>query len=98
MSSIDKRKCIDLAFIDFSKAFDKVSHNHLISKLKSYNLDTNVLGRISSFLKNRTQRVIVDNVLSESIDVTSGVPQGSVLGPISDLVVQHTVMNNDRCI
>ena len=98
MSSIDKRKCIDLAFIDFSKAFDKVSHNHLISKLKSYNLDKNVLGWICSFLKNRTQRVIVDNVLSESIDVTSGVPQGSVLGPISDLVVQHTVMNNDRCI
>ena len=75
MSSVDKRNSVDLAFIDFSKAFDKVPHNHLINKLAAYNLDQSVLGWIYAFLTNRTQKATIDNSYSDEISVTSGVPQ-----------------------
>ena len=78
------KKCsqIDIAVLDFSKAFDTVPHDGLLSKLKHYGIDKHIWQWISNFLKKRKQCVVVDGVSSGLIDVDSGVPQGTVLGPI----------------
>ena len=80
--NLDKRKQTDIIILDFSKAFDKVSHRHLIHKLQFYGINKTVTNWINTFLSSRTQRVILDGTTSDQIQVTSGVPQGSVLGPI----------------
>ena len=67
--------------MDFSKAFDKVSHILLLHKLEHYGIRGNINRWIVSFLYNRTHAVVVDGENSIHIDVESGVPQGSVLGP-----------------
>ncbi|MEC8568985.1 MAG: reverse transcriptase domain-containing protein, partial [Pseudomonadota bacterium] len=63
-------------------AFDRVSHEKLLEVRKSYGIDGKLLGWIKAFLKGRRQRVIVNGELSGSLEVTSGAPQGSVLGPL----------------
>ena len=73
---------IDIAVLDFSKAFDTVPHDGLHSKLKHYGIDKHIWQWISNFLKKRKQCVVVDGVSSGLVDVDSGVPQGTVLGPI----------------
>ena len=76
----------DLVLLDFSKAFDKVSHKHLLYKLHYYGIQDDVYNWINDFLTNRTQRVVLDNVCSDASKVLSGVPQGSVLGPLLFLI------------
>ena len=83
---IDSGKCIDVIYIDFAKAFDMVIHNKLVNKLKYYGIQGELLSWIEQFLSNRKQRVILDNQLSATGDVISGVPQGSVLGPLLFLI------------
>jgi len=73
---------IDVFYADFAKAFDKVPHNNLIVKLKSYGINDETVKWIQSFLSNREQRVVLGNESSNWAEVTSGVPQGSVLGPL----------------
>ena len=69
-------------FLDFAKAFDKVPHRALMYKLRTLGFDENLLGWIEDFLTNRRQRVVLGAVTSGWLDVLSGVPQGSVLGPL----------------
>ena len=72
---------MDWIIIDISKAFDLVPHDRLITKITETGVDWRVVGWIMEFLLGRSQTVRVDGHLSEEIAVTSGVPQGSVLGP-----------------
>ena len=79
---LEKNKNADILYLDFSKAFDKVCHATLLKKLESYNIGGKLLKWLESFLSDRYQRVIVQGINSESEKVKSGVPQGTVLGPI----------------
>jgi hypothetical protein len=79
--ALNRRQSVDVIYIDFRKAFDSVSHPKLIIKLVSAGISGNLLNWIKAFLTNRTQSVKVAGSLSKKIMVTSGVPQGSVLGP-----------------
>ena len=79
--SIKGNKLVDIIYLDFKIAFDSLVHTKITAKLESYGIGYELLYWLQSFLKGRSQRVIVDNVLSKSIEVTSGVVQGSVLGP-----------------
>ena len=76
----------DVVLTDFAKAFDKVPHKRLLYKLHWYGIRRSVHHWIQSFLSNRTQRVVIDSILSSPLSVTSGVPQGTVLGPLLFLV------------
>ena len=72
----------DVVVLDFSKAFDVVPHQRLLHKLDHYGIRGTTLNWIKIFLTNRTQKVVVDGSSSESARVRSGVPQGTVLGPL----------------
>ena len=71
-----------LVLLDFSKAFDRVLHELLLIKLKSYGFNDELLNWCTSFLTGRKQRVVLGDSVADYVDVISGVPQGSVLGPL----------------
>ena len=73
---------VDILYLDFRKAFDTVPHKRLLEKLKSYGIRGRLLRWIENFLQDRKQRVLVGDQKSAWSDVKSGIPQGSVLGPI----------------
>ena len=82
MQNFDSKQQTDLIILDFSKAFDAVPHERLLSKLNKYSITGNINKWIQSFLMHRKQQVIVEGESSKPCSVDSGVAQGVVVGPM----------------
>ena len=82
VSALDEGRQVDAAFLNFSKAFDRVNHSRLLRKLCSFGSSGSLLHWCESYLSNRWQRTVLDDVSSTWLEVLSGAPQGSILGPL----------------
>ncbi len=89
---IDQGDSVDVIYLDFSKAFDKVPKNRLLDKIKAHNIRGNVHKWISEWLSGRLQRTVLNGSFSEWCEVLSWVPQGSVLGPLAFIILLMTWM------
>ena len=84
--ALEMRQQIDVIYLDFSKAFDRVPHEKLLFKLECLGIKGSLLAWFRSYLSGRRHRVMIDDEASDFLPVTSGVPQGSIIGPLLFLI------------
>ena len=93
---LPNRSQVDTIFLDFQKAFDRVPHQRLRIKLQHYSIAGYTLDWVMVFLSNRKQSVVVDGSQSSWRDVSSVVPQGSVIGPTLFLILINDIQANTK--
>ena len=99
---IDNGACVSALFMDLPKAFDTINHDLMLAKLEAYGFSTDALNLMHSYLKNRKQKIQINNKFSLERNVIAGVPQGFIAGLllfnlfINDLVffLQYSVLSN----
>jgi len=85
-AALDKGIPVDVVYFDFWKAFDSVPHKRMLKKIEAYGITGKLLKWVSDFLTKRLQRVVIGEATSDWMEVLSGIPQGSVLGPLLFLI------------
>ncbi len=85
--AVDEKEAVDVAYADVSKAFDRLPHSKILESFGAYRIEGNLLSWLKAFLSNRTQCVVYNGCQSNEVAATSGIPQGSVLGPVCFLAV-----------
>ena len=93
---VENRNQVDVVYVDFSKAFDVVPHDYAIEKLKHMGFPEHITGWLHSYLSNRKASVCVNSICSSEFVITSGVPQGSVLGPLIFILFVNDVCSRLR--
>jgi len=85
--AMDEGQSVRAVFIDFTKAFDHVDHNVMINKLLAFGMPNAIIRWMCSFLTRRRQRVKIGEVVSEWLEMVTGMPQGSFLGPLTFIIL-----------
>lgn len=94
--AIDKKLHTALVLLDFSKAFDTINHALLLAKLKYYGFSRQAINLVESYFFNRFQRIVCNNASSEQVQIYSGVPQGSILGPLFFIIYTADILSSLR--